>query len=107
MRSERVAVILVEVQNVSPGKPTIRLFDVMQRLETVKNETDGTERPRVIWEIVTEQHQPARADGGMLRFREEGHDQESTARPRVFLAVRSTVQRELQTLLGGIHGFCS
>lgn len=106
MRSERVAVILVEVQNAGPGKSTIRLFDVFQRLETVKNETDGTERPRVVWEIMTDQNQTARADGGMLTFPVDGGDQEFRARPRVFLAVRSTIQRELQTMLGGIHGFC-
>ena len=105
MRTERVAVILVEILNPTAGMQVIRLFDVIEKLESIKDETDGTSRHRVILEIITDERQSARPDGGMIRFIAVGSTQEQTARPRVFMAVRAAVHRDLQTLLGGIHGF--
>ena len=105
MRTERVAVILVEVLDPTAAMQTIRLFDVIEKLESIRNETDGSERHRVVLEIVTDERQSARSDGGMIRFIALGSTHEQTARPRLFLAVRATVHRELQTLLGGILGF--
>lgn len=105
MRTERVAVILVEVINPPAGSQIFRLFDVHEKLETIRDETDGSERHRAVLEIKTDEHQAARTDGTMVRFNTLGSEHEQTARPRVFLAVRSTVHHHLQTLLGGTHGF--
>lgn len=105
MRTERVAVILVEIQNPAAGTQVFRLFDVFEKLQSVPDDADGSEKFRAVMEIVTDERQHARVDNGIIYFTTHGSSHDHAAKPRVFLAVRAVVHRELQTMLGGTHGF--